>query len=189
MDARGVETRPIRQMAGGASFHQVYLDEVAVADDLRLGAVGQGWTVASAILGSERGGALRLGGGAYRDVLALAQRLGVTTDPRVRQELAALYIGQRTQSFFARRGGQLPAAALHPAARGSIAKLLFTAQLRQVGEVAARLLGARMAADTGAWGTFGWSHHITGAPGTRIAGGSDEIQRNIIAERGLGLPR
>jgi acyl-CoA dehydrogenase len=51
------------------------------------------------------------------------------------------------------------------------------------------LLGARIAADTGEWGTYAWSQHVLGAPGYHIAGGSDEIQRNIIAERVLRLPR
>ena len=50
------------------------------------------------------------------------------------------------------------------------------------------LLGPRLAADTGEWGTFSWTAHVLGAPGYRIAGGSDEIQRNIIGERVLGLP-
>jgi alkylation response protein AidB-like acyl-CoA dehydrogenase len=60
--------------------------------------------------------------------------------------------------------------------------------LTQIGEVAARGLGPRLTADTGEWGTFAWTNHVLGAPGYRIAGGSDEIQRNIIAERVLGLP-
>ena len=60
--------------------------------------------------------------------------------------------------------------------------------MTEIGQVAGSLLGARLIADTGEWGTFGWNDHILGAPGYRIAGGSDEIQRNIIAERVLGLP-
>ena len=58
-----------------------------------------------------------------------------------------------------------------------------------VSEVAALLLGNRLVADTGEWGTFAWTAHVLGAPGCRIAGGTDEIQKNTIAERALGLPR
>ena len=57
-----------------------------------------------------------------------------------------------------------------------------------MGEVAAALLGPRITADTGEWGTYAWTGQLLGAPGYRIAGGSDEVQRNIIAERVLGLP-
>ena len=60
--------------------------------------------------------------------------------------------------------------------------------MRLITETASHLLGAALTADTGEWGTFGWNQHVLGAPGYRIAGGSDEIQRNIIGERVLGLP-
>ena len=60
--------------------------------------------------------------------------------------------------------------------------------MTRIGEAAARILGPRLLADTGEWGTFAWARHLLGAPGYRIAGGSDEIQRNIIGERTLGLP-
>jgi alkylation response protein AidB-like acyl-CoA dehydrogenase len=71
---------------------------------------------------------------------------------------------------------------------GSIGKLAWTEWMREVSEVVSELLGVRLTADTGEWGTYAWTKHLLGAPGYRIAGGSDEIQRNIIAERVLGLP-
>ena len=61
-------------------------------------------------------------------------------------------------------------------------------KMNRISEVAAAELGPRLTADTGEWGTFAWTEHVLGAPGYRIAGGSDEIQRTIIAERLLGLP-
>ena len=60
--------------------------------------------------------------------------------------------------------------------------------MRHTSEVAGALLGAALTADTGEWGTYAWNEHVLGAPGYRIAGGTDEIQRNIIGERVLGLP-
>ena len=60
--------------------------------------------------------------------------------------------------------------------------------MRQISDLSSQLLGPLLTADTGEWGTFAWNQHVLGAPGYRIAGGSDEIQRNIIGERVLGLP-
>jgi alkylation response protein AidB-like acyl-CoA dehydrogenase len=65
---------------------------------------------------------------------------------------------------------------------------MWTAGMTRVSDVISKVLGAKVVADTGEWGTFAWSEHILGAPGYRIAGGSDEIQRNIVGERVLGLP-
>jgi alkylation response protein AidB-like acyl-CoA dehydrogenase len=70
-----------------------------------------------------------------------------------------------------------------------VAKLIHTAQLRRVGDLAGMLLGPSMTADTGAWGTYAWTRFLLGTPGLRIAGGTDEIQRNTIGERVLGLPK
>jgi len=71
---------------------------------------------------------------------------------------------------------------------GSIGKLLWTVAMRQISDLSSQLLGPLLTADTGEWGTFAWNQHVLGAPGYRIAGGSDEILKNIIAERVLGLP-
>ena len=80
------------------------------------------------------------------------------------------------------------AAGERPGPAASLPKLLASDNLARIGQVATDLLGARLAADTGEWGTFAWTEHVLGAPGYRLAGGTDEIQRNIIAERVLGLP-
>ena len=68
-------------------------------------------------------------------------------------------------------------------------KLAFTEGLLEIAALASEILGPAMTADTGVWGTFAWSELVNGVPGFRIAGGTDEVQRNIIAERVLGLPR
>ncbi|HMD91525.1 MAG TPA: acyl-CoA dehydrogenase family protein [Trebonia sp.] len=189
LDAPGVRVRPIRQMSGGSSFCEVFLTDVRVPDDLRLGAVGSGWKVALTTLGFERGGSGGRGvGGSWERLLGLARWLGRTGDPVVRQQLASVYIHQRVRHMNASRAIAAAAAGQPPGPEGSIGKLLWVTGMTEIGQVAAGLLGARLTADTGEWGTFAWNDHILGSPGYRIAGGSDEIQRNIIAERVLGLP-
>ncbi|MGH9086432.1 MAG: acyl-CoA dehydrogenase family protein, partial [Acidimicrobiales bacterium] len=71
----------------------------------------------------------------------------------------------------------------------SIAKMALTENLTRTGEFVAKVLGPRLAADTGEWGTFAWSQFICGTPGMRIAGGTDEVLRNIVGERVLGLTK
>ena len=75
-----------------------------------------------------------------------------------------------------------------PGPAGSLGKLLASDNMVRIGDAASHLLGSALVADTGEWGQFAWSEHVLGAPGYRLAGGTDEIQRNIIAERVLGLP-
>ena len=106
-----------------------------------------------------------------------------------RQRLAAIYVHGRLRSMNRRRASARLRAGGVPGPEGSISKLMLTQGLQEVADTAALLLGPRLAADSGEWGTYAWSEFVNGAPGFRIAGGSDEIQRNIIAERALGLPR
>ena len=192
LDAPGVHVQPIRQMTGGATFNEVFLDDVYVPDDLRLGDGGDGWKVALTTLGFERGatggghGGL---GGSFRRLAALARHLGRHEEPVVRQQLAVAYTGQRLMTLLAERARSAQQAGRPPGPEGSVGKLLWTRNLSHAGEVASLLLGPRLVADTGEWGTYAWAEHLLGAPGYRIAGGSDEIQRNIIGERVLGLPR
>jgi alkylation response protein AidB-like acyl-CoA dehydrogenase len=190
LDTPGVEVRPIRQMSGGASFNEVFLTDVRVPDSLRLGEVGKGWKVALTTLGFERAssGSHSSLGGSWDMVLALARRVGVTDDPVMRQKLARLYTADRLRRYQALRLEGLPAG-VDPGPAGSIGKLAWTQWMTEVSGVIGDLLGARLAADTGEWGTYAWNKHLLGAPGYRIAGGSDEVQRNIIGERVLGLPR
>ena len=98
-----------------------------------------------------------------------------------------------TRSYVQRLTGMRVAAALvsgrDPGPEASVGKLLATDTMARTSEVVRMLLGPELAADSGGWGTWAWSEHLLGAPGYRIAGGTDEIQHNIIAERVLGLPR
>jgi alkylation response protein AidB-like acyl-CoA dehydrogenase len=191
MDNPGVEIRPIRQMSGPASFNEVFFSGVRVPDTLRLGEVGDGWRVATTTLGLERtssGSGSRRKGGTVADVLALASALGRTGEPVIRQRLADLYVRVALQTGTTARVARATAAGQKPGPAASLGKLGASANLTLIGDVVTELLGARVAADTGEWGTFAWTEHILGAPGYRLAGGTDEIQRNVIGERVLGLP-
>jgi alkylation response protein AidB-like acyl-CoA dehydrogenase len=192
MDAPGVEIRPIRQMSGASSFNEVFLSGVQAGDDMRVGPVGEGWKVANATLGFERtasGQAQRRKGGTFEDLLRLATRLGKSGDPVVRQQLADTYVRTQLRAATTGRVARAAAAGTSPGPAASIGKLVASANMMRIGEVATDLLGSRIAADTGEPDGFAWTEHVLGAPGYRLAGGTDEIQRNIIGERVLGLPR
>ena len=188
----GVEIRPIRQMTGGASFNEVFMTNVELSDDYRLGAVGEGWKVALTTLGFERNSSADGAGGAGgtpQQLIALAQHLGKNADPIARQMLAEVYsMGRIAELSGLRMRGTL-SAGQDPGPLGSLGKLFWTQRLNRTSDVASYLLGADLMADSGEWGKYAWAEHVLGAPGYRIAGGSDEIQRNIIGERALGLPR
>lgn len=191
MDSPGVEIRPIRQMSGGASFNEVFLGGVRVPDALRIGRPGQGWEVANATLAFERtasGSGNRRKGGTFDDVLALARSLHRTGDPLVRQRLADLYVRGALRAATVERVARASAAGGRPGPEASLTKLMASELLTRTGQVAAELMGARITADTGEPGTFAWTEHLLGAPGYRLAGGTDQIQRNLIGERVLKLP-
>lgn len=192
MDAPGLDVRPLRQMSGGSSFNEVFFTGVRVGDEDRLGPVGQGWQVAVTTLGFERAAATKSGasGGDVFDRLVLAARhAGRANDPVARQRLAAVYISGRVRTMTRRRGAEALKAGGVPGPEGSVGKLAFTEGLAEIADVAGLIVGPSMTANTGEWGTFAWSELVNGVPGFRIAGGTDEVQRNIIAERVLGLPR
>jgi alkylation response protein AidB-like acyl-CoA dehydrogenase len=190
LDTPGVTIRPIRQMSGGSSFNEVFLEAVEIPDELRIGEVGRGWDVAKATLAYERqasGTGTRQKGGSFADLLALARSRGATEDSVVRQRLADIYVLSVLRDATAQRVARAAAAGVSPGPAGSVGKLVASDLLVQIGEFAADLLGMRTVADHGD-GSFEWTAHLLGAPGYRLAGGTDQIQRNIIAERVLGLP-
>ena len=121
-------------------------------------------------------------------MLAAAQHFDLAGDPLVRQALADLYVHHRVAQFTNRRAAAALKAGQTPGPEGSLGKLMWTANMQRTSDVISRVLGPRLVADTGEWGTWAWREHVLGAPGYKIAGGSDEIQRNIIGERVLGLP-
>jgi acyl-CoA dehydrogenase len=194
MRAPGVEVRPLRQMTGGASFNEVFFNEVRVRDDHRLGDVNAGWGVALTTLMNERaaiGGGNGGGMGLFEPqrVRAMLEHFDLLGDATIRDEYAALYANYTVAKWNNQRAldkiksGQLPGPEL------STAKLALTNNLRGFTEFVARVLGPRIIANSGEWGTYAFSKMLLGVPGMRVAGGTDEVMRNIVAERVLGLPK
>ena len=193
MDAPGVTVRPIRQMTGGSSFNEVYLDGVVLDDEFRLGPEGAGWKVALTVLASERLDSGNLGLENADQAVELARhRAGDGGRPlgEIERDRVADLV---TRSYVQRLTGMRVAAAVvagqDPGPEASLGKLLATDTMARTSEVVRELLGPELTTRTGGWGTWAWTEHVLGAPGYRIAGGTDEIQHNIIAERVLGLPR
>lgn len=189
MNAPGVVVRPIQQMTGGSSFNEVYLDGVQLDDGCRLGPVGKGWQVALTVLAAERLDGGNLGLANADQAVELARNLGRELTEIERDVVADLV----TRSYVQRIGNMRVAGAViagnDPGPEASLGKLLATDTMAKTSDVVRLLLGRELTSDSGRWGTFAWAEHILGAPGYRIAGGTDEIQHNIIAERVLGLPR
>lgn len=187
LDAEGIEVRPLRQMSGGSSFNEVFLEEVRIPDAYRVGEVGEGWKVALTTLGFERdsSGENTEVGGSIDQVIDLARATGSLDDPVLRQSLADLLISHRLAEVSLARDA---AEGDQTGVLGSVRKLQWTQRLTQISDFAVEALDGDLAVDCGARQMFAWSEHVLGAPGYRIAGGSDEIQRNLIAERYLGLP-
>jgi acyl-CoA dehydrogenase len=193
MTAPGVEVRPLRQMTGGASFNEVFFTEVRVRDDHRLGDVNNGWNVALTTLMNERAAIGAGGGGGGVNLLArvieMVRFYGLDTDPLVRDELARLLIHSKVAGYNNQRAMDKIKAGQMPGPEMSIAKLAGTMNSRRLGDFVSKVLGPKLIADSGEWGTYAWSQLILGTPGGRIAGGSDEVMRNIVGERVLGLPK
>lgn len=191
LDDPGVEVRQIRQMSGGTSFNEVFLTDARIPDTYRVGEIGEGWKVALTILGFERStsgsGGDRVGG-SWDQFRAFVEHFDAASDPVLRDEITKLYVRYRVMSINRQRVAALVKAGGVPGPEGSIGKLFWTESMNMMSDVVSKVVGTRLMADTGEWGTYEWNEHILGAPGYRIAGGSDEIQRNILGERVLGLP-
>jgi acyl-CoA dehydrogenase len=189
MDTPGVDIRPLRQMTGGSHFNEVFFTDVRVPDADRLGDVHDGWRVAQTTLLNERAAIAELiGGGSVTNMLAdVARRAERDSDARVRQAIARVhvqeeilrYIGMRIVSAFSR--GVLPGP------EASVAKLAMAELLRDSSNELMALLGPAGVASPDRLDPLVTS--FLAAPAVRIAGGSDQVQRNIIGERVLGLPK
>ena len=197
MRAPGIEVRPLRQMTGGAGFNEVFFNEVRIPDTHRLGDVNAGWSVALTTLANERaslgsGMGLGRGPGPFERLIALIQHFGRDADPVARQQLARLYTADRIAGWTLRRGMEAVASTSPggaPGAELSVLKLAGTLNLERMAAFVGSVLGPRLIADTGEWGTFAWSKFVCGVPGGHLGGGTDEVLRNILGERVLGLAK
>ena len=192
LKAPGVEIRPLRQMTGGASFNEIFFNEVRVRDDHRLGDVNNGWNVALTTLMNERAA---IGGNNSGDsnlmtrIIAMVKHYGLDKDPLIRLELADLIMNYRIANMNAQRTSAKAKAGQLPGPEGSIGKMVLVNNQAKMVKFLSHVLGPKLIADSGEWGTYNWSGMVLGAPGLRIAGGSDEVMRNIVGERVLGLPK
>ncbi|HET6953534.1 MAG TPA: acyl-CoA dehydrogenase family protein [Acidimicrobiales bacterium] len=195
MARAGVTVRPLRQMTGDAEFCEVFLDDARIDDALRLGPVGDGWRVGTSVLMNERTsiagtGASLPGTVTGRSVTALIQRHAPVTDPALRQRLAQVYIEDRLVSLTNQRAAARRRAGQPPGPEASISKLFFSEHTQRVQALAVDLEGpAAQAWDDGdRWlEKTAWS--FLRVRSKTIAGGTSEVQRNILGERVLGLPR
>ena len=197
MKSPGIEIKPIRQISGGANFNEVYFTDVRIPDAQRLGAVGQGWQVALTTLMNERASIGGGGGGVnFNSVFELASNINVDDQPAikdagVRRKLADWYVQEAGLKYTGYRSMTALSRGEIPGPENSIGKLVGAPKQQDMASFALDLLDASGII----WdeelseraGLFQASYMAS--PGFRIAGGTDEIMANIIAERVLGMPQ
>lgn len=202
----GVEVRPLRHIGGEVDFNEVWLDDVCIPDTCRVGAVDDGWRVAGATLAGERqmvagsgsGGVDRIGGAGSERLLRLATETGRAGDVRIRQDLMRVYSEERIRGWTNQRVRATVKAGGHPGPAASIGKIHQGELNQRIQLLATDLLGAGAAAwegpyptDLDAWAE-GMPYEVRGMLRSRantIEGGTSEVNRNIVGEKVLGLPR
>jgi alkylation response protein AidB-like acyl-CoA dehydrogenase len=192
----GVDVRPLRHITGDIDFNEVFLDNALVPDNQRVGEVGDGWKVANATLSGERqmvsgagsGGVDRIGGRGIDATIDLARRTGATGDPVVRQELGRLYSEERIRDWTNQRVRAGVKAGRAPGPESSVGKVHQGGLNQRVQLLAVAVLGAAGMA----WEGDELRPEVRGMLRSRantIEGGTTEVNKNVIGERVLGLPR
>jgi alkylation response protein AidB-like acyl-CoA dehydrogenase len=189
MRSPGIEVRPLRQINGVAHFNEVFLTDVRIPHENVVGEVNGGWAVAQTTLGAER--VLIGSGGAvgFRDLARLASEQQRTGDPVLRQRLADAYIRFEIVKYLGRRAQAARRNSAAVGAEASVLKLAVSQNVALNGDLALALEGATAMLLHGdaPYGGF-WQQQFLNQWGTRIGGGTEQVQRNVIGERVLGLP-
>ena len=191
MHTPGIEVRPLKQINGVEHFNEVFLSDVRIPKANVVGEVNNGWRVAHTTLGNERAMIGSGSGGRNVDeIIDLARRRGLTSDPIVRQALAQAFIRSELLRFFGVRLRAAMSRGEQPGPEASVIKLAFSQHLARTSDVALQFLGAEgMLIDDDAPAHGVWQDYLLNQFQVRIGGGTDEVQKNTIAERVLGLPR
>ncbi len=195
MKSPGIEVRRIKQISGTSNFHEVFFTDVRVPDGQRLGKVGDGWKVSLTTLMNERLAVGDAPGPDFDDIFALARTLELDDgpairNPAVREKLAEWYVKTVGLKYTKFRTMTALSRGQTPGPEASITKLVSASKLQDIASYGIDLMGMAggvmdaEVAPVEAW----FQEALLYAPGMRIAGGSDEILRNIIAERVLGMP-
>lgn len=197
MNTPGIDVRPIVEMTGTATFNEVFLTDVRIPVANRVGKENEGWDLAKVTLGNERvslssGGALWGNGPDAGDLLDLVRAAGGVADPLLRQRLAALFTESELLRLIRLRTVSARVRGAKPGPETSVRKILADEHGQHVMGLAKDLAGpAGMLEGTGPLGNEPgeWSHGYLFAPALTIGGGTGDVQRNIVAERVLDLPR
>ena len=190
MKQPGVEVRPLRQMTGEAEFNEVFFTNARIPRDWVVGEVNDGWRAATGLLAHERSSLGKVGADEKREATGsaavpfhylfdLVKNQPAQHSPTIRQDLARAYTGEKLMDWLGQRS-------VHP----SVGKLWRTKQARFVASLAAQItLDGSLAHDPHDLDAEFWRYHILNSPRMSLGGGTDEIQKNTIGERALGLPR
>jgi acyl-CoA dehydrogenase len=194
MHAPGVDIRPLRQMTGEANFNEVFLTDVRVRDSHRVGEINGGFGVILTTLGNERSISTRRssagrGVGPFERIAGVVREYGDPNQTGAREQLARVFILDRVKELLNERWRSSLEPGATPGPEMMLGKLHNTKFNRELASLLTTVLGSRLAADNGEWGTYAWSEFLLSTPGARIGGGTEEIVRNTVAERVLGLPR
>ena len=198
MDAPGIEVRPLIDMTGEHAFNEVFFDDVRIPADHLIGAENRGWELAKVTLGNERvslsgEGALWGMGPTADDLVDLVRGAGGAADPVLRDRLVSVWVESQILGVLRLRMVSAILAGKAPGAEASVRKAIADAHGQHVMGVARDLAGpfAMLSGSgpTGAMGDATWSRGFLYAPALTVGGGTAEVQRNIVAEKVLGLPR
>jgi alkylation response protein AidB-like acyl-CoA dehydrogenase len=194
MKTPGIETRPIRQISGASEFNETFLTDVRIPDANRIGAEGDGWACCMTVLMGER-----LGSGAHRSgVEPILNYAAATPDGRggtmmddgaIRQQLAEALAEEQGERFFQARLRTMISKGENPGALAGMVKLAYASRYQKTSGLALELRGlSGIASEPGDTQTGDMQYDYIYSTVMRIAGGADEVLRNQIAERVLGMP-